>query len=88
METELEHLKQGEQLCTKQCGSDHKYERNSDKGRSECTGLACQAKICLTFWVSGLSNIEQQVEEKGHGKGSGVKVDAVAKAQTNDRDIE
>lgn len=38
--------------------------------------------------MSGVSNIEQQVEEKGHGKGSGVKVDAMAKAQINDRDIE
>ena len=35
-------FKQREQLCTKQCGSNHKSDRNSDKGRTENTRLLCQ----------------------------------------------
>ena len=38
-------FKQREQLCTKQCGSNHKSDRNSDKGRIESTKLLCQWKI-------------------------------------------
>lgn len=45
METKWERLKQGEQLYTKQCGSDHKHDRNSDKGRTERTALLRQWNI-------------------------------------------
>lgn len=40
-------FEQGQQLCAKQCGSDCKYDRNLDKGRSECTRLLCQSKMRL-----------------------------------------
>lgn len=40
-------MKQGEQLCAEQCGSDHKHDRNLDKGRRECNRVHCQGKIRL-----------------------------------------